>query len=149
MPDHRGDGRSEAYGYCDEHLAVWRRIAALSTAQGLGGGLYRGIAPGTSGRVWLASDKGFIERLDTKSGESGLLPWHQHEIAKQKFQSVLEDRRGRLWLGHSKGLARLDLSSHALKSWPAGAGKDAAPDNRIIALTPTFLPGDTIRDIPA
>ena len=29
MPDHRGDGRSEAYGYCDEHLAVWRRIAAL------------------------------------------------------------------------------------------------------------------------
>ncbi|MBF5079532.1 LacI family DNA-binding transcriptional regulator [Paracoccus sp. NBH48] len=29
------------------------------------------------------------------------------------------------------------------------SGKDAAPDNRIIALTPTFLPGDTIRDIPA
>jgi LacI family gluconate utilization system Gnt-I transcriptional repressor len=29
------------------------------------------------------------------------------------------------------------------------SGKDAAPENRIIALTPTFLPGDTIRDIPA
>ncbi|MCO6363618.1 LacI family DNA-binding transcriptional regulator [Paracoccus sp. 08] len=29
------------------------------------------------------------------------------------------------------------------------SGKDAAPENRIIALTPTFLPGDTIRDVPA
>ena len=29
MPDHRDDGHSEVYGYCDEHLAVWTRIAAL------------------------------------------------------------------------------------------------------------------------
>lgn len=28
------------------------------------------------------------------------------------------------------------------------SGKDRAPDDRIIALTPTFLPGDTIRAIP-
>ena len=117
--------KSRGLGYL---RSDWRRIAALSTAQGLGGGLYRGIAPGTSGRVWLASDKGFIEHLDTKTGELELLPWHQQEFAKLKFQSVLEDRQGRLWLGHSKGLARLDLSSHALKSWPAGEGKDAAPE---------------------
>ena len=117
--------KSRGLGYL---RADWRRIAALSTAQGLGGGLYRGIAPGTAGHVWLTSDKGLVERLDTRTGEIETNPWHQQELAKLKFQSVLEDRQGRLWLGHSKGLARLDLSSHALKSWPAGAGKDAAPD---------------------
>ena len=116
--------KSRGLGYL---RADWRRIAALSTAQGLGGGLYRGIAPGTSGRVWLASDKGFIERLDTTTGEIEPLPWHQRELAKLRLQSVLEDRRGRLWLGHYKGLARLDLSSHAFKSWPAGEGRDATP----------------------
>ena len=117
--------KSRGLGYL---RADWRRIAALSTAQGLGGGLYRGIAPGTSGRMWLASDKGHVERLDTTTGEIELLPWHQQEFAKLKLQSVLEDRRGRLWLGHYKGLVRLDLSSHALKSWSAGEGRDATPD---------------------
>ena len=117
--------KSRGLGYL---RSDWRRIAALSTAQGLGGGLYRGIAPGASGHVWLASDKGFIERLDTRTGEIETNPWHQQEFSRLKFQSVLEDRQGRLWLGHSKGLARLDLSSHTLKSWPAGEGKDATPD---------------------
>lgn len=28
------------------------------------------------------------------------------------------------------------------------AGKDAPPEGRIIALTPTFIPGDTIRAVP-
>ncbi len=117
--------KSRGLGYL---RADWRRIAALSTAQGLGGGLYRGIAPGTSGRVWLVSDKGRIERLDTTTGEIELIPWHQQEFGKLILRSVLEDRQGQLWLGHSKGLARLDLSSHALKSWTKGAGKDATPD---------------------
>ncbi|MEO8365717.1 MAG: ATP-binding protein [Pseudoxanthomonas sp.] len=116
--------KSRGLGYL---RADWRRVAALSTAQGLGGGLYRGIAPGTAGRVWLASDKGFIERLNTKTGEIETNRWHQQELAKLKFQSVLEDRQGRLWLGHSKGLVRLDLASHALKSWPKDEGKDATP----------------------
>jgi signal transduction histidine kinase/CheY-like chemotaxis protein/streptogramin lyase len=117
--------KSRGLGYL---RSDWRRIAALSTAQGLGGGVYRGIAPGTSGRVWLVSDKGRIERLDTTTGEIELIPWHQQEFGKLILRSVLEDRQGRLWLGHSKGLARLDLSSHAFKSWPKGAGKDATPD---------------------
>ncbi|MEO6104205.1 MAG: ATP-binding protein, partial [Pseudoxanthomonas sp.] len=114
--------KSRGLGYL---RADWRRIAALSTAQGLGGGLYRGIAPARDGHVWLASDKGFIEHLDTNSGEVELVPWHRQELAQLKYQSVLEDRQGRLWLGHGKGLLRLDLSSHALKSWPTGEGKDA------------------------
>ena len=117
--------KSRGLGYL---RSDWRRIAAISAAQGLGGGLYRGIAPGTSGRVWLVSDKGFIERLDTGTGEIETNTWHQQELGKLKFQSVLEDRHGRLWLGHREGLARLDLSSHGLKSWPRGAGKDATPD---------------------
>lgn len=117
--------KSRGLGYL---RADWRRIAALSTGQGLGGGLYRGIASGTPGHLWLVSDKGFIERLDTTTGEIELLPWHRQEFAKFRFQSVLEDRRGRLWLGHYKGLARLDLSSHVLKSWPVGEGEDATPD---------------------
>ena len=121
--------KSRGLGYL---RSDWRRIAALSTAQGLGGGLYRGIAPGTSGRVWLVSDKGRIERMDTTTGEIELIPWHQQEFSKLLLRSVLEDRHGRLWLGHSKGLARLDLSSHAFKSWPVGKGRDATPGTGLV-----------------
>jgi len=108
--------------------ADWRRIAALSPAQGLAGGLYRGLAPARAGGVWLSSTIGAIEHLDTRSGQVTPLPW-QHEAMKQeRLHAVLEDRRGQLWLGRQEGLIRIDLRNGELRRWSADSESDAVPE---------------------
>ncbi|HYM86514.1 MAG TPA: ATP-binding protein, partial [Pseudoxanthomonas sp.] len=96
-------------------------------AEGLSPGLHRGIAPASAGGLWLTSSKGAIERLDTVSGEVTLLPWHAEALKNERLTSVLEDRRGRLWVGHSGGLSRIDLATHAMQRWLAGSEKEATP----------------------
>uniref|UniRef100_UPI002FCC4EC3 ligand-binding sensor domain-containing protein n=1 Tax=Devosia sp. TaxID=1871048 RepID=UPI002FCC4EC3 len=105
----------------------WRRIATLSPAEGLGPGLHRGIAPASAGGLWLTSSKGAIEHLDTVSGEVTVLPWHAEALKDERLTSVLEDRHGRLWVGHSGGLLRIDLATRAMQRWLADSEKDAVP----------------------
>ena len=105
----------------------WRRVATLSPAEGLSPGLHRGIAPAQAGGIWLTSIKGVIEHVDTLSGEITRLPWHAETLKNERLTSVLEDRRGRLWLGSGGKLARIDLSTHALKQWTEESAEDALP----------------------
>ena len=106
----------------------WRRIAALTTAEGLGGGLHRGIARASNGGIWLTSSQGIIKRVDTVTGEIMSLPWHDEALKSQRLGAVLEDGRGRLWLGNSRGdLSRIDLSTQALLRWTADDPVDPTP----------------------
>ena len=107
--------------------ADWRRVATLSPAEGLSPGLHRGIAAARAGGIWLTSIKGVIEHVDTLSGQITRLPWHAETLKNERLTSVLEDRRGRLWLGSGGKLARIDLSNHVLKQWTEESAEDALP----------------------
>ena len=105
----------------------WRRIATLSPAEGLSPGLHRGIAPARAGGIWLTSIRGVVEHVDTVTGAVTPLPWHDSILRTERLTSVLEDRRGRLWLGSGGKLTRIDLSSHALQQWTEQSPADPLP----------------------
>ncbi|SFV35049.1 ligand-binding sensor domain-containing protein [Pseudoxanthomonas sp. YR558] len=109
----------------------WRRIAAFSTAQGLGGGLYRGLSQAGPGGLWMASSTGKVERLDTRNGHVAPLAHHAAALAELRLTSVLQDRRGLLWIGHRNGLMRVDPATGARTEW-AHEGDDAVPDSTSI-----------------
>ena len=105
----------------------WRRIAAISPAEGLSIGLHRGIAPARAGGVWLTSSKGVIEHLDTSSGEIKPLPWHAEALKNERLTSILEDRRGGVWVGYYGTLVRIDTATHALQRWSLEDAVDRPP----------------------
>jgi ligand-binding sensor domain-containing protein/ActR/RegA family two-component response regulator len=105
----------------------WRRIAAFSTAQGLGGGLYRGLSQAGEHALWLASSTGKVERLDTRTGEISPLGHHEALLGEMRLTSALQDSQGKLWIGHRTGLLRIDPASGALQQW-SQQGEDATPD---------------------
>jgi ligand-binding sensor domain-containing protein/CheY-like chemotaxis protein/nitrogen-specific signal transduction histidine kinase len=108
----------------------WQRIATLSSLEGLSGGLHRGIAPASAGGVWLTSNKGAIERIDTASGEIFLLPLSGHDFWKGRPGAILEDRNHNLWVGNSRGsLARIAPVSHAMQVWSTDDVHDATHAN--------------------
>mgnify|MGYP002662173642 CR=1 FL=1 len=105
----------------------WRRIAAFSPAQGLGGGLYRGISQAGADGVWIASSTGKVERLDTRRGHVTPLPHHAALLGELRLTSVLQDRHGQLWIGHRNGLIRTDPRTGAMVQWTQ-QGEHAVPD---------------------
>ncbi len=106
--------------------ADWRRIAALSRAQGLAGGLYRGVAAARAGGAWLTSSTGAVEHLDTATGAVSRLRWHRDALANERLLSILEDDRGQLWIGRNDGLTRIQLDNGALRQWTT-TGADPVP----------------------
>ncbi|KRA53448.1 hypothetical protein ASD77_01810 [Pseudoxanthomonas sp. Root65] len=109
----------------------WRRIAAFSSAQGLGGGLYRGLSQAGADGIWIASSTGKVERLDTRGGHVTPLPHHAALLGELRITSLRQDRHGLLWIGHRSGLIRVDPRTGALRQWGQG-GEDAVPDSTSI-----------------
>lgn len=109
----------------------WRRIAAFSPAQGLGGGLYRGISQAGGDGIWIASSTGKVERLDTRRGHVTPLPHHAALLGELRLTSVLQDRHGQLWIGHRNGLIRTDPRTGAMLQWTQ-QGEHAVPDGTSI-----------------
>ena len=107
----------------------WRRTAVLDESHGLRGGLYRGIAPARTGGVWLAGSAGGLERLDTDSGKADLRL--EQPGAGIRPRTLLEDRQGRVWIGYSSGLIRLDPASGDRLAWFSSSAADATPAGSI------------------
>jgi ligand-binding sensor domain-containing protein/signal transduction histidine kinase/ActR/RegA family two-component response regulator len=106
----------------------WRRIAAFSSAQGLGGGLYRGLSQAGADGLWIASSTGKVEQLDTRGGHVVPLPHHAALLGQLRLTSVRQDRHGQLWIGHRSGLIRIDPRTGDLRQW-AQEGEGAVPDS--------------------
>ncbi|MGH8028062.1 MAG: ligand-binding sensor domain-containing protein, partial [Pseudoxanthomonas sp.] len=110
----------------------WRRIAAFSRAQGLSGGVYRGLSAAGAEHIWLVSTIGKVERLNTRTGEISPLGIHDEVLKDIRLISALEDSKGRLWLGYRKGLLRIDLATHEMRTWSTDDPHDAHPDDSTV-----------------
>ncbi|MET1162644.1 MAG: ATP-binding protein [Pseudoxanthomonas sp.] len=110
----------------------WRRIAAFSRAQGLAGGVYRGLSTAGADHLWLVSTIGKVERLNTRTGEISPLGMHEEALKEHRLISVLEDSRGRLWLGYRRGLTRIDLNTGEMRSWATDDPQDSHPDDSTV-----------------
>ena len=92
----------------------WQRAAVLGAAQGLRGGLYRGMGVSGQDHVWLASSDGVIERVDTRTAEVRSFPFDLPPQEKYRWHALMEDRQQRLWAGSNDGLYLFDRDGRVL-----------------------------------
>jgi signal transduction histidine kinase/ActR/RegA family two-component response regulator/sugar lactone lactonase YvrE len=107
--------------------ADWGRFTAFGAGNGadqLASAPVRGAALARDGRVWLADGSDRLSRFDPSSLHIEAVLDLGREIPGAKLWSVLEDREGLLWLGHSKGLSRYDPGTRGWRHWHRGAPGD-------------------------
>ncbi|MBC7655970.1 MAG: response regulator [Frankiaceae bacterium] len=105
--------------------AGWRHFAVFGNGagdRGLATVPVRDSSPTRDGRVWLVGAAGMIDRLDPATGQVEHVFDTSVALPDKRLQSVLERDDGSLWLGHNRGLSRLDLASKKFTHWPIGKG---------------------------
>ncbi|MFA0924647.1 hybrid sensor histidine kinase/response regulator [Xanthomonas fragariae] len=106
----------------------WRRFTVvfnLIDDGGQGGNLAtQAAAKSRDGRLWLVGTSGVLERVDPGIGKIervlstlGTASW---------ANSVLEDRKGRVWVGQYAELLRFDPANGQLLSWNDGASRSSS-----------------------
>jgi signal transduction histidine kinase/ActR/RegA family two-component response regulator len=116
----------------------WRAIAKLvrDERRGLSGGLYQAVAPARAGGFWLANDAGAIERIDGDGRVHRVREEARRALQGLKFNAVLEDPDGDLWLGYQRGLARIHRFG-GVRIWTPDGEVDPAPAMvRLLAVDP-------------
>lgn len=83
---------------------AWRHVP--DDADSLADDRVRALGIAQAGALWVAGNNGAVDRLDPRDGS---VKHYAREIGLQKsvLDTVAEDPRGRLWIGHRHGL-RLD-----------------------------------------
>jgi signal transduction histidine kinase/ligand-binding sensor domain-containing protein/CheY-like chemotaxis protein len=107
--------------------ADWQRIAVFRRAEGDQEGLavpFRGNSMARDGRVWVAGGANILARLDPVGGRFEAFPELTREQPIRRLWSVLEDRDGRLWLGHVGGLSRYDWRARQWRHWRVDEAAD-------------------------
>ncbi|MBV6811185.1 response regulator [Xanthomonas campestris pv. pennamericanum] len=107
----------------------WHRFAVVFNYMddgGQGGNLaIQGTAKSRDGRMWLVGTSGVLERVDPATGKiERVLP----TLGSASWSnSVLEDRKGNVWVGQFAELVRFDPATGQVQHWKAAAsGSDAA-----------------------
>ncbi|WP_372360358.1 two-component regulator propeller domain-containing protein [Xanthomonas axonopodis pv. poinsettiicola] len=123
----------------------WRRFAVVfnSKEDGQHGGnlAIQATAESRDGRFWLVGTAGALERVDPAVGKlERVLP--SLGVSSWSY-SVLEDRKGRVWVGHFGELVRYDPANGALRRWKMADeqaradGQDETQDAAMEALQQT------------
>jgi len=109
----------------------WRRVAQFARSPGgLSAELYRAIAPARDGGVWLGGLNGAVERLDAEGAIEHLDEAERERLKDLHFFAIAEDRAGRLWLGHRRGLIRVGRDG-TVDEWRNDANADGVPNGII------------------
>jgi ligand-binding sensor domain-containing protein/signal transduction histidine kinase len=98
----------------------------------------RGIPEGTvrdmridhAGRLWIATENGGAARIDDPAAETPSVRVYttQHGLSTNQIFSITEDRFGRIYLGTSRGICRLEPESGRVKRFTTA---DGLPNNSI------------------
>jgi signal transduction histidine kinase/CheY-like chemotaxis protein/sugar lactone lactonase YvrE len=107
----------------------WRQFSVLSRRLGddstLANAQVRGIAPSRDGSTWLVGSGGMLDRIDSETGAV------QHVFADVAqgviLDAVLEAADGRVWVGYTDGIARIDPATHRIDRWATGTHDGALP----------------------
>jgi signal transduction histidine kinase/CheY-like chemotaxis protein/sugar lactone lactonase YvrE len=107
----------------------WRQFSVLSRRLGdrstLANAQVRGIAPSSDGSTWLVGSGGMLDRVDSETGAV------QHVFADVAqgviLDAVLEASDGRVWVGYTDGVARIDPATQRIDRWTTGTHDGALP----------------------
>ncbi|MFC5577377.1 two-component regulator propeller domain-containing protein [Lysobacter niabensis] len=107
--------------------ANWRRFSVLSrrddVPDSIANAHVRGIAPSTSGDMWLVGTGGVLDRLDP---ETGAVKHVARDVGTgYVLASVFEDRRGQVWASYQEGLVRVDPATGEMTRWTREGATDA------------------------
>jgi signal transduction histidine kinase/ligand-binding sensor domain-containing protein len=109
--------------------AQWRNFSLYrndpANAASLGSNRVQGMAEDADGALWAVNSNGGIERIDAASGQAEHLD-ARLSVPDKALWSVLPDRSGQLWVGHTRGLRVYNLQSGKFQDLPVdGSKRDA------------------------
>ncbi|PPU94428.1 histidine kinase [Xanthomonas populi] len=113
------------------HLAPhWDTFAVLAhhsdDPQSLANPSVLASSPSSSGGVWLAGSRGVLEHLDPATGQ---LQTHLAQIDElRSLDSMLQSRRGFVWIGVEGKLVRYDPRTRQVKRWQLREDVESDPD---------------------
>jgi signal transduction histidine kinase/CheY-like chemotaxis protein len=107
-------------------LPRWWQFSVLSRLEddpaSLRNGYVLGMAASANGGIWTVGTHGALDRFDPVTGR---IEQHRTWVdGSQWLQSVVEDARGRVWIGSHEALLRYDPKDASLRRW----GREAAAD---------------------
>jgi signal transduction histidine kinase/ligand-binding sensor domain-containing protein len=108
------------------------RNGRFTKISGMPEGTVRDMKIDRAGRLWIATESGGIARIDVPSAEIPAVRVYskKHGLSTNQIFSITEDRFGRIYLGTSRGINRLDPDTGRVRRFTTA---DGLPNNLIIA----------------
>jgi len=77
-----------------------------------------------AGRLWLASTQNGVGRIDDPYAESLKIVWYNRSkgLATDSTMNLIEDNFGRIYVGHARGVDRLDPNDGQIKHYTTADG---------------------------
>ncbi|MEW6209437.1 MAG: two-component regulator propeller domain-containing protein [Acidobacteriota bacterium] len=112
--------------YGNDRLARYRngRFTVLPTNGEKSGGAINSLYFDSAGRLWLASTLNGVGRIDDPNTEQLKIVWYGRRkgLATDSTLSLTEDNFGRIYVGHARGVDRIDPNTEQIKHYTAADG---------------------------
>jgi ligand-binding sensor domain-containing protein/two-component sensor histidine kinase len=113
--------------FYDDKLARYRdgRLMVFGTNGEKPGGRINSLYFDRAGRLWLASSLNGVGRVDEPSvGEQLSVVWYDRRkgLSTDATLSLTEDNFGRIYVGHARGVDRIDPNTEQIKHYTAADG---------------------------
>ena len=101
-----------------------RRFDTFSTADGVPAGSLRALYIDHAGHLWIAANTGGLGRIDNPTAEHPTLTslTTADGLSSNDLSCITEDLRGRIYVGNSRGVDRIDPESKQVKHFTAADG---------------------------
>ena len=100
------------------------RFTQFTSSDGLPSGQIRNMLVDEAGRLWLATSRGGLSRIDHPAAEHPAFITYTtaNGLSSNEIASVSEDQWGRIYLGTGRGIDRLDPATGRIKHYETADG---------------------------
>jgi ligand-binding sensor domain-containing protein/signal transduction histidine kinase len=111
-------------GFSSGGVARYRDGRFQSFTSGLATGFIRNLYVDREGRLWVAASRGGVSRLDDVTAESPSFAQLTTDegLSSNDVWCVTEDAQGRVYIGTTRGLDRIDLVSKRIRHYTTADG---------------------------